>query len=323
MATASGAVPDAKADRVPVRSRRPKQLRLFELANPMSARVGEDVFRKLPSCAGVYFFYESTGRLLYIGQSGNLRARVGSYRHVCPERHPRRILRLVHRIARIEWQTCDTAEEAIELERMLLLEKRPPFNRAGTWQPPPWYLRISTTVDELRLSLTRTPKESGDAMQDNATWALLPSQERRARVSTGEGPARDGPDRVVLPPGMFSVSRGMHATVVRCLLRLSLPDLPLSLYPGGVLNMTAPVEMGLLFEGRAQSLGRHLEDYLLGNTAPLLEVLGVLEAEEATAGKEAEQAPAMTGEASYWREQMEGLRAYARKMARIKRAGTR
>jgi excinuclease UvrABC nuclease subunit len=151
-----------------VPSPRPRQMRLFQVSNPITTRLGAEVFASLPQYPGVYFFYDVTGKLLYIGQSLNLRARVTSYRHVSPERHPRRILRLVHRIARIEWQTCETAGAAIELERVLLLQHRPPFNRAGTWQPPPWYLHITAAEDHLQLTLARPevsnagspPKES-------------------------------------------------------------------------------------------------------------------------------------------------------------------
>jgi excinuclease UvrABC nuclease subunit len=82
----------------------------------------------------VYFFHGGDGELLYIGQSLDLRERIGSYRHVTPEKNPKRTLKLVHRIVRIEWKECSTQTEAIDLERVLLLEHRPPFNRAGVWK---------------------------------------------------------------------------------------------------------------------------------------------------------------------------------------------
>ena len=75
-----------------------KQLKLFTLGNPLTERFGNEFFRELPQSPGVYFFYDVTGKLLYVGQSSNLRNRVSSYRHVSSEKHPRRILRLVARI---------------------------------------------------------------------------------------------------------------------------------------------------------------------------------------------------------------------------------
>ncbi|WP_397382395.1 GIY-YIG nuclease family protein [Prosthecobacter sp.] len=75
-----------------------KQLKLFQIENPLSVRLGSDFFRSLPSVPGVYFFYGKDGELLYIGQSLDLRARIGSYRHVTPEKNPKRTLKLVHRV---------------------------------------------------------------------------------------------------------------------------------------------------------------------------------------------------------------------------------
>ena len=114
-------------------------------------RLGADFFRSLPSVPGVYFFYGKAGELLYIGQSLDLKARIGSYRHVTPEKNPKRTLKLVHRIVRIEWKECATQAEAIELERVLLLEHRPPFNRAGVWKGDPWWLKIEAASDRLNL----------------------------------------------------------------------------------------------------------------------------------------------------------------------------
>ena len=92
-----------------------KQLRLFSLRDPLTERFGPEYFRSLPQGPGVYFFHGSQGELLYIGQSADLKARIGSYRHVTPETNPKRTLRLVQRIVRVEWKICGTAEEAVEL----------------------------------------------------------------------------------------------------------------------------------------------------------------------------------------------------------------
>lgn len=75
-----------------------QQLKLFHIESPLSVRLGSDFFRSLPSVPGVYFFHGKDGELLYIGQSLDLRARIGSYRHVTPEKNPKRTLKLVHRV---------------------------------------------------------------------------------------------------------------------------------------------------------------------------------------------------------------------------------
>ena len=148
---------------------RPRQLRLFNLRDPLTVRFGAHYFRSLPAQPGVYLFYGSEDDLLYIGQSSDLKTRIGSYRHVTTDKNPGRTLRLVSRITRIEWRTCITAAEAVELERILLLEHRPPFNRAGVWQGDPWWLNvkieagkgtIQSLAKSIRHGVTRLTRES-------------------------------------------------------------------------------------------------------------------------------------------------------------------
>ena len=183
-----------------------RQLKLFHLENPLSARLGNEFFRALPVSPGVYFFYDSEGQLLYIGQSNNLRARIGSYRHVTPEKNPKRSLRLVSRIIRIEWEICETAEEAIKRESVLLLEHHPPFNRAGVWKGDPWWLKAEASDGVLHLELKRE--------------------------EDGFGP---------LP----SAFRFIYGSLVRCLYRLNFPELCVSKYPHGIMDIRVPLELSL------------------------------------------------------------------------------
>lgn len=186
----------------------PRQLKLFHLENPLTLRFGGEFFRSLPSSPGVYFFHDDAGRLLYIGQSANLRARVGSYRHVTPEKNPKRTLRLVAKVARIDWRLCASAAEAVEHERLLLLEHRPPFNRAGVWQGPPWWLALETLEDGIQLALSR---------------------------EDGEG--RLGP--------FAPAFRHALGCVVRALLRVSFPQHRLSDFPHRVITPLLPLTLRL------------------------------------------------------------------------------
>jgi hypothetical protein len=186
----------------------PRQLKLFHLENPLTLRFGNDFFRRLPEGPGVYFFHGNDGQLLYIGQSSNLRARLGSYRHVGEGKHPRRTLRLVARIARIEWRECASAEAAIAEESRLLLEHRPPFNRAGVWKGDPWWLSVEVERDLLTLRLQR-----------EATLGSL------------------GP--------LSPAARHRLGTVVRALLRLAWPAWRLSDFPRGLMASALPRECRL------------------------------------------------------------------------------
>lgn len=93
-------------------------------------------------------------RVLYIGQSRNLKQRLGSYRYVSSETHSRRIVRLVHAVEQITWEVTETEDCAIEKESLLLREVRPKFNRAGTYVRPEWYLHLEH--DSCGLFLKRT-----------------------------------------------------------------------------------------------------------------------------------------------------------------------
>lgn len=154
-----------------LRSGRPalRQLVLFQTTGPLVSRLGPGFFARIPEEAGVYLFYDRDGRLLYIGQSRNLRTRIGSYRFVTAERHGRRTAGLVHRIERVEWTVCASASDALALERTLLLEKRPPFNRAGVWRGQPWWLSVEVSGDQWRAWLHREP------LPDSSSSGPLPS----------------------------------------------------------------------------------------------------------------------------------------------------
>jgi excinuclease UvrABC nuclease subunit len=196
------------------------------VTNPLSEHLGDAFFRSLPRQAGVYFFYDEADRLLYIGQSNNLRARVGSYRHVNFERHARRTVRLVHRVRRIAWEVCESGELAIQRERELLLERRPPFNRAGVWRAAPWWLLQETREDGVRF------------------WV-----KREETVSAEERIICFGPYGAGFPY--------VYAALIRAVLRFDRPDLPASGFPCGWLQQRRVAE-ALMRRDAADRVGAFL-----------------------------------------------------------------
>lgn len=215
---------------------RPRQLRLFNLGDPLTVRFGADYFRSLPAQPGVYLFYGKRDELLYIGQSSDLKKRISSYRHVTPEKNPSRTLGLVSRITRIEWRTCITAADAVALERTLLLEHRPPFNRAGVWQGDPWWLTVEAADGKIRLEL--------------------------GRKENGTGP---------LPPGF----RHVFGSLVRCLYRAAFPALPVSQYPHGLVNPVVPLTLNLPLPVIHEA-AELITGFAVGNSAALLTMLEMI-----------------------------------------------
>ena len=111
------------------------QLWLFDPPKPLVERFGEDFFAALPTGPGVYFFCGIGEGVLYVGKARNLRKRLGSYRVANPERLPRRIIRLLHQVRRIEWDECPSEEAASHREELLICVLAPKFNAAGkVWE---------------------------------------------------------------------------------------------------------------------------------------------------------------------------------------------
>ena len=107
------------------------QLWLFPPPRPLVERLGEDFFRRLPSRPGVYLMCGPYEGVLYVGKAKNLRRRLASYRVANPERMPRRLIRLLHQVARIEFDVCADEQTATWREEMLICLLAPKFNRAG------------------------------------------------------------------------------------------------------------------------------------------------------------------------------------------------
>jgi len=73
--------------------------------------------------------------VLYVGRAKNLRRRLSSYRVANPERLPRRMIRLLHCVTRIEYDECADEIAAQHREEMLICVLAPRFNRAGKVWP--------------------------------------------------------------------------------------------------------------------------------------------------------------------------------------------
>jgi predicted GIY-YIG superfamily endonuclease len=135
------------------------QILLFPDPRPLVERLGRDFFRQLPERPGVYLMRDAKDTVLYVGKAKNLRKRLCSYRVANPDRMPRRHLRLLRAVERIELQECPDEISALARESELLRTLRPKFNRAGTWRPAPRYLVWRCTTTTLELAFTEKPEE--------------------------------------------------------------------------------------------------------------------------------------------------------------------
>jgi hypothetical protein len=119
------------------------------------------------------------GRILYVGQSKDLRTRLAFYKNANPDRIPRRLTRLVHQVETILLERCPTAIAARTRELELLRLHQPKFNRADTGPRFHHYIdwRIAGDIATIHLHLD-PPTHPGE----EASWRgpirgrLLPCQ---------------------------------------------------------------------------------------------------------------------------------------------------
>ena len=129
------------------------QLLLLLDPRPLVERLGPDFFRLAPECPGVYLMRDRSDAVLYVGKAKNLRKRLANYRVANPERLPRRHLRLLRAVERIELRPCADEPAALASESVLLRTLRPPFNRAGTWPGARRFVAWRVTASVLELAV--------------------------------------------------------------------------------------------------------------------------------------------------------------------------
>jgi predicted GIY-YIG superfamily endonuclease len=128
-------------------------LLLFPDPRPLVDRLGREFFRELPEDPGVYLMRDAADAVLYVGKARNLRKRLGSYRVANPDRMPKRHLRLLRAVTRIDLEPCPDEPAALKREAELLRQLRPRFNRAGTWPAPPRCLLWQRKHEHLAFSV--------------------------------------------------------------------------------------------------------------------------------------------------------------------------
>ena len=112
----------------------------------------------LPSAPGVYLFEDAQGRILYVGKSRNLRARVRTYFTASESRS--RMGEMVGIAERVRPIVCPTSLEAEVRELRLIAEHKPRYNRRSRF--PERVLWLKLTVEPFpRLSLVREVRDDG------------------------------------------------------------------------------------------------------------------------------------------------------------------
>lgn len=118
----------------------------------------KEMVQDIPTDPGVYFFYGASGKILYIGKAKCLRKRVRSYVHKVKKRRSK-IKRLIRWTESVNYQICQSEQEALFLESRLIMKHQPSYNTAMKYGRGTWFIRIDMTEDFPRLERVSETKE--------------------------------------------------------------------------------------------------------------------------------------------------------------------
>lgn len=142
---------------------------------------------ELPQSAGVYFFRDGDGKILYIGKATSLRDRVRSYfgADLIKTRGPR-LVDMVFKAVGITWQETSSVLEALILEANLIKKYQPHYNRqekddksfncvAITKEEFPRILLVRQKDINTSTKMIALPKQHGIELRYDAVFGPYPS----------------------------------------------------------------------------------------------------------------------------------------------------
>ncbi len=162
----------------------------------------QTVVQNLPSKAGVYQYFNSQGKLLYIGKAKDLKKRVKSYWRFSPEfkanpAQSPRILKMLEEAVNLEYIIVETEGDALILENSLIKQLKPKYNillRDDKTYP---YIYIDESLDYPRFEITRKvikgknisyygPFPTGGRALLNALYEVYPLIQKKSCLREGK-----------------------------------------------------------------------------------------------------------------------------------------
>jgi excinuclease ABC subunit C len=116
--------------------------------------------QNLPQSPGIYQYFDTNGKLLYIGKAKVLKNRVKSYFRFTPKLQPSsklgpRIYKMICEVADLHYIVVESESDALILENSLIKQLKPKYNillRDDKTYP---YIYVDTSEDYPRLDITR------------------------------------------------------------------------------------------------------------------------------------------------------------------------
>ena len=114
----------------------------------------------IPTDPGVYRWFDSAGRVIYVGKAKNLRSRLTSY-FASPETLHKRTRKMVETATDLQWTIVKSEFEALQLEFTWIKEFNPHFNVRFKDDKSYPYLAVSMGESIPRVFITRTRDNRG------------------------------------------------------------------------------------------------------------------------------------------------------------------
>jgi predicted GIY-YIG superfamily endonuclease len=134
------------------------QLLLLPDPRPLDDQLGAKFFRDAPKRPGVYLMRDANEKVLYVGKAKSLRNRLQNYRIANPDKMPRRHLKMLRQVARIEFRFAHSETAALKDESELIRSIKPKFNRAGVWPGKTKFIVWQTNGQTLHLGVADVPQ---------------------------------------------------------------------------------------------------------------------------------------------------------------------
>lgn len=127
----------------------------------------ETTIKNLPSCAGVYQYFDKNGHLLYVGKAKNLSNRVKSYFNFTPSLKANsnlsiRIKKMINESVSLDYIIVNSEHDALILENSLIKQLKPKYNillRDDKTYP---YIYLDNSMKYPRFGITRRVIKAND-----------------------------------------------------------------------------------------------------------------------------------------------------------------
>jgi len=93
----------------------------------LNSNISHSIIEKLPELPGVYYFFDNSGKIIYVGKSINIKARVIQHLN---DNTTKRAINLKNNLAEIDFTLTGSALLALLLESDEIKKHKPVFNRA-------------------------------------------------------------------------------------------------------------------------------------------------------------------------------------------------